>query len=256
MDKVSIPVPEHANGLDVVLKKRSGAYDIHTYLRTLIVDGKLPPDRVVSQAGLARDLGVSRTPVREAMRMLQNEGLLDARPNNRARVRALAVEELEAIYVTRILLESAGIALSVPKMTEVEFEGLDRSLARMTTDECRLDFNLWLREHRDFHSRLVGLCGEGLLRRIMQANEQSTRFQYLYTTQEPHWWVNRTAAHVELVSACKARKVAWATRLLAQHLAQTALTLLANLPDNKKGTGAVQLVLEMVTAGSTTLPTQ
>ena len=49
MDNVSIPFPEHANGLNVVLKKRSGAYDIHTCLRTLIGDGELPPDRVLAQ---------------------------------------------------------------------------------------------------------------------------------------------------------------------------------------------------------------
>ena len=73
----------------VPLNARNNSYDVHQHLRRLIMTGQLAPGAIISQAGVARDIGVSRTPVREAMRMLQNEGLLLAERNNRARVMGL-----------------------------------------------------------------------------------------------------------------------------------------------------------------------
>ena len=69
--------------------KRRSRVAVHARLRQLILDGTLPPGSLLSQLQLSRALGVSRTPLREALRMLQEEGLVDAEPNQRARRQGL-----------------------------------------------------------------------------------------------------------------------------------------------------------------------
>src|SRR5271156_1826880 len=79
---------------------------VHAYLRRLILDATIPPGTVVTQVELAARLGVSRTPIREAIRMLQEEGLVVAEPQKRARVIGFDPAEVEAVYTQRVLVES------------------------------------------------------------------------------------------------------------------------------------------------------
>src|SRR4051794_18504990 len=81
-------------------------------LRRLIMDGTLLPGTVLPQVQLALRLGISRTPLREAMRMLQEEGLVEAPPQKRARVALLDPTHVEAVYVQRIMYECAGVLAS------------------------------------------------------------------------------------------------------------------------------------------------
>src|SRR6202162_6569657 len=82
---------------------------VHTYLRECILDGTLSPGTKLSQVSLAAQLGISRTPLREVLRMLQEEGLVEIEPNQRTRVAGLDPEELDAVYASRILLENVTL---------------------------------------------------------------------------------------------------------------------------------------------------
>ena len=84
--------------------------EVGNRLRTMILQGALEPGSVLSQVALARQLGVSTTPVREAIRLLEAEGLLITERNRRARVPPLEIEDLDAVYSSRVLLESTGEA--------------------------------------------------------------------------------------------------------------------------------------------------
>lgn len=234
---------------------RRTPYDIHERLRAQIVEGKIAAGAILSQAQVARQLGVSRTPVREAMRMLQNEGLIIAEPNNRARVRGFSADELEAVYSNRILLESLAVAISVPRLTQDDFDDLDATLIRMSAEDCRSDFDTWVAEHRNFHLTMSCRCGDSLLDRIGKLAEESTRFQYMVNSAlKSSWLSGRDVAHVELLAACKSRNASWASRLMAQHLSQTALSLLnvLALEPGVHGNG-ILTALKLATGGSDAL---
>ena len=79
---------------------------VHAYLRECILDGTLKPGTKLSQVSLAAQLGISRTPLREVLRMLQEEGLVEIEPNQRTRVSGLDPAELDDVYASRILLET------------------------------------------------------------------------------------------------------------------------------------------------------
>lgn len=232
----------------VPLNPRNNSYDVHQHLRRLIMTGQFAPGAIISQAGVARDIGVSRTPVREAMRMLQNEGLLLAEPNNRARVTGFSAGELEAIYFSRILLESAGFALALPAMSEADVTAVAEAYAQMETAETRADFDVWVLAHREFHRLLVAPAGREIETRILSLLEQSTRFQYmLNSTREPHWWIQRGDEHARLLEACQRRDTAGGARLMATHLAQSALIILEDFAmDGAKRGASILLARDMV----------
>ena len=104
---------------------------VHAVLRKVILAGELAPGRTLSQVQLAKQYGVSRIPVREALRRLQEEGLVEGERNHRLRVAPLSLTELEALYTQRILLESFGVYYTVPRLDEAALTSLEGTLGRM-----------------------------------------------------------------------------------------------------------------------------
>jgi len=102
----------------------SGPTDAYKTLRRSIVEGRLRPgDRLVEQR-LAEELELSRTPIREALRMLQSEGLVDVEPNRGARVRTLSLDDINDLYELRARLEAMAAELAAERASESQREAL------------------------------------------------------------------------------------------------------------------------------------
>src|SRR6516162_7205711 len=99
-------------------------------IREAILDGRLPPGQRLKEEELARELGISRTPVREALLILQAEGLVDAAPNRGAVVRSHAAADLEDLYQLRALLEGHATRRAAANITQAAVEGLWASCDR------------------------------------------------------------------------------------------------------------------------------
>src|SRR6202000_3510828 len=100
---------------DALPAARQAIPHVHAYLRECILDGTLTPGTKLSQVSLARQLGVSRTPLREVLRMLQEEGLVEIEPNHRARVAGLDPQELDDVYASRILLGTLALSMTMTR---------------------------------------------------------------------------------------------------------------------------------------------
>lgn len=100
--------------------------DLYVALREEILGGRLAEGEPLSQVKLAEQWGVNRTPLREALRMLQREGLIDAQYNRRARVSRLSTPDLEELYAERIITETLGIRLTVRAMEDADIAHLHR----------------------------------------------------------------------------------------------------------------------------------
>src|SRR6185369_13661160 len=98
---------------EAVRTGRRLALDVHAAVRAMILSGELPPGAPILQAALARSLNVSRTPMREAFRLLQEEGLIESKPDQRAVVRAVDPAEIDAVYTSRVMVEAVAVSLSV-----------------------------------------------------------------------------------------------------------------------------------------------
>ena len=99
-------------------------------IREAIVDGRLPPGQRLKEEELARELGISRTPVREALLVLQTEGLVDAAPNRGAVVRSHDGDDLEDLYQLRALLEGYAARRAAANISEAAVADLWASCER------------------------------------------------------------------------------------------------------------------------------
>jgi len=212
---------------------RRVSVDIHQYLRDLILSNVLSPETILSQVEVATCLKVSRTPVREALRMLQEEGLISAEPNYRCRVLGFDPRELEALYVSRIANEGISAAVTVQSMTDEDVEKLAELLRQLSKDEERLNFNRWIKNHRAFHKMLFCRANPLLQQRMHADCQRSERYVY-NAMQSGLTNIFRRAAqeHQEIYQACKRRHAAAVVSMLADHLARAAIDIMAELAPN------------------------
>src|SRR4029450_7418811 len=119
-------------------------------LREAILRGELDPRMPISQVQLAARLGVSRTPLREALRMLQREGLIDSPPNRRVRVAELSITDLEQVYARRVLVEALAVRLTVPRYTPEDLAELRAALSAMNRPLEGRHIDAWEAEHRRY----------------------------------------------------------------------------------------------------------
>jgi DNA-binding GntR family transcriptional regulator len=202
---------------------------IYEYLRGLILNGGLEPQSVISQVKLAEVLGVSRTPLREAMRRLQQEGLIESEHNRRARVIAFDPEDLEWVYTNRLLYEPLGVALTVPRMTNDDLAGLDKCLADMRRTAKARDYGKWEDAHHRFHRALVQHADIQLLRVIDSYADRGNRYRRMYQSAIPRAWAVGDLEHESIVAACHDGDTQEAVRQLARHFGRTAISLVGRM---------------------------
>lgn len=203
--------------------------NVHTRLRKMILDGTLAPGTVLSQVELAESLGVSRTPLREALRMLQHEGLIEAEQNRRPRVATIEPESIDALYAERIMLEVLGITLTVPLLRPADLDALHAALEAMAAARQRQDVDEWEAPHRRFHQLLVMHAQPHLYANIAGCAERSERYRRLYVQHAPRAWSANPPDHDLIVDACVQGQPELAAQRLTRHLARTALTVLVEI---------------------------
>src|SRR5712691_12463113 len=132
-------------------KAREAIPHVHTYLRECILDGTLTPGTKLSQVTLSEQLGISRTPLREVLRMLQEEGLVEIEPNQRTRVAGVDPQELDDIYASRILLETLALSMTIGHFGAKARAEAKRMLTAMRRAAKTGDFDAWFAAHTDYH---------------------------------------------------------------------------------------------------------
>ncbi|PZA07689.1 MULTISPECIES: GntR family transcriptional regulator [unclassified Meiothermus] len=202
---------------------------IHDRLRSSILRGSLAPGQVTSQLELARDLGVGRTPLREALRLLQREGLVVQEPNRRVRIAELSVSDAEEIYTLRITLEAMAMRLTIPLLTSEDFAELEGLYAQIehyirTQDIERMDA-----PHRAFHLRFVRAAGPRWLEEIAQLYDHAERYRLSFFRARPEGGQLRQAEHRAMLDAAIRYDVEAAIECMARHYTHTALVAFAQL---------------------------
>ncbi|WP_217236284.1 GntR family transcriptional regulator [Streptomyces sp. AC555_RSS877] len=205
------------------------ALDVHARLRAMILSGELPPGSALLQAEMARKLGVSRTPMREAFRLLQEEGLIDARPDQRARVRGVDPEDLDGVYGARIMLETLAVNLTAKSLDAGDLERMGEAVQRMRELAGQEQPDKWHAAHREFHGIATGAVGPHLQRMLAPLGEHSERYIRLAQLGMPSSWPRAHADHEALLDALRLSDSDEAARVIARHLARTALNVLADI---------------------------
>ncbi|MDZ7914875.1 MAG: GntR family transcriptional regulator [Rhodococcus sp. (in: high G+C Gram-positive bacteria)] len=206
---------------------RQATAKVHARLRELIYSNVLPPGTEFSQLKLAKALGVSRTPLREALRRLQQEGLIEAELNKRCKVLGLDESDLDATYGARLVLEALGMRLSLPLLTAADLLTAEQALADMDVSPSPGVSPEWHRAHHRFHRTFTSRAPKPLQHQLMELSERTDR--YVRQVAEADGGVNPSSMqdHYTIFAMVSAGRRDAAVVQTVRHLARTPLRLIA-----------------------------
>ena len=212
---MAAPRPMKVPGASIVASER-----VANELRSLILSGELPPGTRIRQEQIATQLGASRLPVREALRMLESEGLATLRANSGAWVSRLDQQECQALYMIRERVEPLALAESIPYLTRRDHAEIEE----LQTDiEHVADVESFLALDRDLHKLTYSACPIDLLTfmvtRFWNTTQHYRRAYLSITGTERRWVVN--SEHRLLIDAIKRRNSVNAERILSGHIRRT-----------------------------------
>jgi DNA-binding GntR family transcriptional regulator len=215
---VSAPQELPALELPSLAARRSVRSQVIHALRAALVAGQLVPGALYSAPALAARLGVSATPVREAMLELVKEGLVATVPNKGFRVRELSERELDEITAVRLLLEVPTTVDVVGRATAADLARL-RPMAQRIVDLAR-DKELigYIEADRQFHLALLALAGNAQLVQIVAELRARTRLLGLEPLAESGELATSAAEHLEMLALVEAGDRAGLEQLMRRHI--------------------------------------
>lgn len=203
------------------IESRSLSEQVTNEIRRSILAGALPPGQSLSLRRLADQLDVSFIPVRDALRVLEGEGLVVNPPARSASVAPLDLEEFHAIYRVRRLLEPDLARRSVSQLEEAELDRLYQAAAEFGGAERSMD-DIY-DDHRAFHLALLAPAASAWDIRILmmseRASERYVRIGFGLLDPDPSEHDRRRDAHQLLVDEFRKRTPQVAARALDEHLA-------------------------------------
>ena len=187
-------------------------------LRTLIVSGSLLPGQRLSERVIAEQLeGLSRTPLREAFKILAAEGLLTLEPNRGAVVTALSLAEVEAAIEVLIGLETMAAEPACERVTDAELQAIGALHARMVAAHAAGDLMSYFEINQAIHQCMVDAARNPVLSRIYAAECARIR-RYRYAgNQQAGRWRQAVQEHGEMLAALRDRAGPLLREMLRKH---------------------------------------
>ncbi len=207
-------------------------------LRRAIRSGKLAPGLQLKQDELAERFGMSRIPVREALRQLEVEGYVTIHPNRGAVVAELSLDEILELMEIRIALECYALRLAVPQVSDLDLETAEGILRAY---DAAPEPEIWGEMNWAFHVTLYAPCDRPKLLAMIEAN-------YGHVSRFIRGLVSRTVGrerpqheHYQLLGACRKGDVDRAVYLLGEHIENTRKSLMALTRRRSAGRAAAGL---------------
>jgi DNA-binding GntR family transcriptional regulator len=187
-------------------------------LREAIINGNLEPGERMMEIQLADEMGVSRTPVREAIRKLELEGFVVMIPRKGAYVAGISLKDIADVFEIRAALESLAAALAAERITEEELESLECSLVKVAECTEADDLEALITVDTDFHDILYKASrNERLVQIVSNLREQIQRFR-MTSLSQPGRMKDAMEEHRKLVEALSERNIELARTLAREHI--------------------------------------
>lgn len=215
----------------VALTKNAYAYE---ELRRRILTGDIPQGSVLSQSQLAQEIGVSTTPLREALRRLAAEGLVQLESHRDARVASLTAEEARDLYVIRENLDPLAAGLAADSRTPADIANIESTLKQLTPLHDATDLAA-MTVHREFHRAIYGASHNPLLIGILEGLwDKADRYRQIGLQGQKDSENDRIRVqeeHIQIAAAVVAGDAAQAREIMQQHvlgsLGRRAISVLA-----------------------------
>jgi DNA-binding GntR family transcriptional regulator len=211
---------------------------VYSHLRAGILDNSYPPGAPLPEEALAAKLKVSRVPVREALRRLSAEGLVDIRPRQGATVIELSSKQFLDAYQVREALEVLAVRLAVPKLTAGDLAELDALQDAMQAAAAAGNSSDFFAANAEFHGFLVGKSDNGDLKAIYESLIDRMRRYQRPSLDLRGGMTTSIDEHAAILLAIREGDTDRAAHLIAQHIHVPQGVLEEELENEESGVGS------------------
>lgn len=203
-------------------------------LRQAILKGELAPGERLMEIQLAEKLGVSRTPIREAIRKLELEGLVLMIPRKGAEVAKISEKSLRDVLEVRRSLEELAIELACQRMTEEELVDLEQA-QRAFRQAISQGMAMSIAETDEHYHDIIyqGTCNDKLVQMLNNLREQMYRYRLEYIKDEDKRQV-LLVEHEHILAALKGRNIAEAKTAMREHIDNQEITVSRNIKEKEQ----------------------
>ena len=206
-------------------------------LRERILRGDYPEGTPLRQDALANELGVSRIPIREALRQLEVEGLVSFSPHAGAVVSTLSLDEIAELFELRAILEADLIRRAVPNLTRYDIERANTILEQYDAAFEAGNVAAWGELNWEFHSTLVAAARRPVtLHYLSMMHNQSDRYTRLQLTLT-HGQIRASGEHKAIADAAESGNADLAATLIKEHVENAGRSLIDFLREHRAGGG-------------------
>jgi len=198
----------------------------HAYLREQILSGEIGPQERLIEAKIAKDIGTSRTPVREALHTLEMEGLLESIPRVGYKVNTVSDQEVEEICEIRTVIETLAVRWAMEKAHARLVKELKKNIATAEQRVMQGEVKAYVDLDAQFHEIIAGLSGS---RRLLELAQTLRRHMVRYRIQSiyaPDNVIRGINGHKEILAAIVTGDVETAAKAIRNHLEQSKKDIL------------------------------
>lgn len=193
----------------------------YAQLRSRIMSGEYAPRTVLRAQALAEELGLSRTPIREALRRLAEAGLVDYTPNKGATVIGYTAEQMAETYFVRAALESRAAGLAAPRMGATDIDLLSDRIEQMdplVTSEEDEDVVKLGRLNSEFHEHIVEVSGSQQLKTLLRSVSQVPMMVRNFRSYGTAFRRRSNHHHRDILTALETGDALWAEVAMRSHI--------------------------------------
>jgi DNA-binding GntR family transcriptional regulator len=205
-----------------IISRKSLHGELVPLVRNMVIGGELQPGDKIPEQALCERFGVSRTPLREALKVLAAEGLLQLSLNRGATVAKITSEEVDQLFPIMGALEGLAGESACVRMSRKQFSHLQQLHDDMLEAYERGEWGLYIRLNRDIHESLFEFAGNAALSALynsLMVRIHSVRF---VAKKSPQRWKQAVQDHEKLMAALRARNAPLVREILHEHLRHKA----------------------------------
>jgi len=202
---------------------------VYRILKARIIKGDLKPGKKILEINIAEQLGVSRTPVREAIKGLAAEGLVKMTPNQGAVIINVSIEDLQEVLQIRRVLEGLAVSIAAEKISKEETKKLEKITKKMSICISKNDIVAYSKLNAEFHNLILHVCGNKRLMKICNNLSSSDhRFRIRLLRDNPERLKYSLQEHQEIMEALNRRNSEQADKLSQKHINNVLKNILEN----------------------------
>ncbi len=187
-------------------------------IRDYILKGSIKPGERLTEPRLSKMLGISRTPIREALRLLEMEGFIEIFPRRGAVVTAVTDKDVDEIFILKVKLESLAARLATENLKDKDIDDLKELNRKIEKFADAKNVSVLINLNSEFHNIIISKCGNSRLVKFLEALLRQFKRATAYSFTEAGRIMRVIEEHNEIINALEKRDAEMAENLMAKHI--------------------------------------